>query len=559
MKLLFLAGCTLYIFLANFPEGRPDAVPVDKEAYNKARLKLRSAAIGCSPDWTTYYLSKEEISGMIPLPGTGSHTWKISTTNDSAQFYFNQGINLYYGFHIIEAMPSFKKAQTFDTACAMLYWAEALAYGPNINDFIYTASASALTAITKAKALMYTASSKEGALVEAMESHYSNDTTVKREFLNQQYAGKMKALYVKYSTDQEIGALYADALMNLHPWDLWNHDGKPKPWTPEIETVLENVLKYSPEHPGANHYYIHTMEASPFANKAAASADRLAKLAPGMAHVVHMPSHIYIRTGQYSKGINTNIEAVKSYQVYKQLYPEVEGNAPLYEFHNRHMQAACSINKNDYDGALKDATGCRNIIDTSMLSFEAPMGSYVQYVYMTPELAMVTFKKWDEIIAQPDVPAQYHFAALIQQFAKGLAYANNNNLQKANASLKTMESLLEEKDLAVVLVPFNAPLTSGNIAKNILMGTIAEKQHDIAAAIKFYKTAVATEDSLVYNEPRDWLVPARHYLGNILLNSKKYNDAAKVFSEDLVIQPQNFISSQGVKAATGYKKSAYRK
>ena len=534
-------------------------MPVDKAALAEITQKKSLTAISCSPDWTTYHLTKEEINEMVPLPGTGSHTWKISTKNDSAQFYFNQGINLYYGFHIIEALPSFKKAQTFDSSCAMLYWAEALAYGPNINDYGYTASAGALVAMEKSKEMMNSSTTKEKGLIEAMTFHYSADSTQKRELLNQQYADKMKELYVKYPADAEIGTLYADALMNMHPWDLWQHNGQPKPWTPEIEKVLENVLKYSPHHPGANHYYIHTMEASPFAAKAIPSADRLAKLAPGLAHIVHMPSHIYIRTGQYDKGVKANIGAVKTYNTYLQLYPEVANNAPLYEIHNRHMQAACSMNSNNYDAALKDAIDCRNSFDISFLSLDAPMGTYVQYVYMTPELTMVTFEKWDDILNQKNVDTQYHYASLIQQFAKGMAYANLDNKVLAKVALNKIDNLLKEEDLAVVMTPFNAPKSSGNIARYILMGTIAAKENNTAGALNYFKIAVATEDSLVYNEPRDWLIPARHYLGNFLLNNKRYEEAEMVFRKDLDVQPNNYVSSVGIKSAVLNQKSVHRK
>ncbi len=463
---------------------------VDKEAYLKAIQKKRLTVISCTPDWANYHLSKTEIQQMIPLPGTGSHSWKISTKNDSAQFYFNQGINLYYGFHIIESLPSFKKAQLFDPGCAMLYWGEALAYGPNINDFGYAASPDALVAVSKAKELLKTATAKEKDLVEAITLHYSDDSTQERKHLNELYADKMKSLYTKYPNDAEIGALYVDALMNLHPWDLWLHDGEPEPWTPQIQKVLENILKYAPDHPGANHYYIHTMEASPFADKAIASADKLGRLAPGMAHMVHMPSHIYIRTGQYDKGVGVNKSAVARYATYLNLYPDVANNTSLYEIHNRHMQAACSMNQSDYSGALKDAVDCRNSFDTSLLSMEAPWGNYVQYVYMTPELTMITFEKWNDIMSQPDVELRFHYAALIQQFARGMAFANTGGLDLAKASLSKIEDLLNEADLAIVPTPFSAPVTSGKVAKYILLGTIAEKENNLAAALNYFKIAV---------------------------------------------------------------------
>ena len=559
MKYLLIAFFSVTILLMGYTGMRTGPGTTDKAAYAKIILQKRSATIGCSPDWTTYNLSQAEIQQMVPLPGTGAHKWKISTKNDSAQFYFNQGINLYYGFHIIEALPSFKKAQTFDPACAMLYWAEALAYGPNINDFGYAASPDALAATRKANNLINNASLKEKGLIEAMQVRYSDDSTLKREYLNQQYADKMKALYKKFPADAEIGALYADALMIQHPWDLWEHNWQPKPWTPEIEKVLENVLKYSPDHPGANHYYIHTVEASPYPSKATASADRLGRLTPGLAHMVHMPSHIYIRTGQYEKGVKVNKSAVDRYKIYLQLFPSVANNAPLYEIHNRHMQAACSMNRNDYSSALKDANECRNSFDTSFLSMDPPIGPFVQYVYMTPELAMVTFKKWGDIIKQEEVETRHHYAALLQKFARGMAYANTGQIKNAKEALSNLELLMKEKDLAVVLVPFNAPLTSAKIARYILMGTIAEKENNTGEAIEYFKKAVITEDSLVYNEPRDWLVPARHFLGNTLLAAKRYREAEKVFREDLKVQPGNYISVRGLQTALlkqkGHKKS----
>lgn len=549
MRYLFVTGCSVIIFLMGYTRVETPIQQVDKEAYLKAIQRKQLTSISCTTDWSTYHLTKTEIQQMIPLPGIGTHAWKISTKNDSAQYYFNQGINLYYGFHILESLPSFKKAQLFDSGCAMLYWGEALAYGPNINDYGYAASPDALIAVRNAKEHLNKASVKEKELVDAMTAHFSDDSTEKRKHLNELYADKMNALYAKYPRDAEIGTLYADALMNLHPWDLWKHNGNPQPWTPQIEALLENILKYAPDHPGANHYYIHTMEASPYAEKANASADRLGRLAPGMSHMVHMPSHIYIRTGQYDKGVKVNKDAVARYASYFSLYPEVASNAWLYEIHNRHMQAACSMNQTDYSTALKDAGDCRNSVDVSLLSMEAPGGNYMQYVYMTPELTMVTFEKWNDILNQPDVDIHYHYAALIQQFAKGMAWANTGELAKAKSSIAKIDDLLIEADLSVAPTPFSAAVTSGKIAKYILLGNIAEKENNLAVALNSYKIAVAIEDGLVYNEPRDWLVPARHYFGNLLLRFKRKKDAEQIFREDLKVQPKNYISEIGLKNA----------
>ena len=543
---LFSIGTTILLLMGYTKINPRSSLQINQEAYQKTMLKKSLATLRCSPDWSTYRITDEEIREMIPLPGTGAHSWKVNTNSDSAQFYFNQGINLYYGFHIIEALPSFKKAQLFDPTCAMLYWGEALAYGPNVNDFVYAETPDALLAISKAKQYSNASTEKEKDLFDAMQSHYSNDTSKIRALLNQEYADKMKTLHEKYADDAEIGALYADALMNLHPWDLWNHDGKPKPWTPELIKVLEGVLKIAPEHPGANHYYIHTMEASPFATKANASADRLAKLAPGISHMVHMPSHIYIRTGQYDKGVEVNKAAVANYYNYKELFPSVANSAFLYDYHNRHMQAACSMNANDYSKAIQDAIECRSVIDTSFFSDAAPMGDFMQYIYMTPLMTMIRFEKWDDILKEPAIGSKNHYGTLIEEFAKGMAYANKGKLNQAKSSLSSIETILQEPTMAVVLSPFNAAKTGGTVAKWILKGTIATKEKKWDEAIRCFQEGVNTEDSLVYQEPRDWLVPARHYLGNALLKTKKYKEAEKVFLKDLTFQPNNYTSTNGL-------------
>ena len=550
MKLFLFSIGTAILLLMGYTKINPrPPLQINKEAYQQTLMKKSLATIRCAPDWSTYRITDEEIREMTPLPGTGTHSWKINTNSDSAQLYFNQGINLYYGFHIIEALPSFKKAQLFDPTCAMLYWGEALAYGPNVNDFVYAETPDALSAISKAIQYSKTSTSREKDLFDAMQSHYSNDTTKTRASLNQEYADKMKKLREKYPDDAEIGALYADALMNLHPWDLWYHDGKPKPWTPELISVLETVLKINPEHPGANHYYIHTMEASPLASKATASADRLGKLAPGVSHMVHMPSHIYIRTGQYDKGVEVNKAAVDNYHNYKQLYPAVANSAFLYEYHNRHMQAACSMNGNDYNKAIQDARECSSVIDTSFFADAAPMGDFMQYLYMTPLMTMIRFGKWDDILQEPTIGSKNHYGTLIEEFAKGMAYANKGKISQAKSSLSTVENILKEPSMALVLSPFNAAKTGGTVGKWILLGTIAAKEKKWDEAIRCFEEGVKTEDSLVYQEPRDWLVPARQFLGNALLKTKKYKEAEKVFLKDLTFQPNNYTSTNGLKRA----------
>ncbi len=233
-----------------------------KKQWAQLQTYKQQRSIRCTPDWNALKEVLEEAD-IPPIPGAGSYKWKITTASDSAQFYFNQGINMYYGFHIIEAMASFKKAEKFDPNAAMIHWAKALAYGPNINDVGYAASPDALAAVAKANALSAACTPVEKGLIAAQTIRYSADSTQTRTHLNQLYADKMNELYKQFSNSADVAALYADALMLQHPWDLWLPNGTAKEWTPRIRTVLEKLLATSPNQPGANHYYIQVMEPSP--------------------------------------------------------------------------------------------------------------------------------------------------------------------------------------------------------------------------------------------------------------------------------------------------------
>jgi hypothetical protein len=298
---------------------------------------------------------------------------------------------MYYSFHIIEAMASFKKAAKFDENSPMLHWAQALAYGPNINDYGYTASPEALLASGKAIEFSARCTEKEMALIEAQRVRYSYDSSQTRPILNQQYVDKMKEAYEKYPGDADVATLYADAMMLQHPWDLWNIDGTPKPWTPLIREVLEKILAKTHDHPGANHYYIHVMEPSPYAAKALPSADRLGKLVPGLSHVVHMPSHIYLRTGSYQKGVDVNVNAVRSYKTSIPLYAPVTGADFLYIIHNLHMKTNNAMMLGNYKIAKAAALETRESVAADYLSLPAPIGNLAQYIYMSPLFVSIRF------------------------------------------------------------------------------------------------------------------------------------------------------------------------
>lgn len=509
-----------------------------KTGYSGAAL-FKKNIIRCSPDWNELKEWIEETD-IPPIPGAGSYTWTISTHNDSAQFYFNQGINMYYSFHIIECMASFKKAARFDPGAAILYWAQALAYGPNINDLGYAASPEALAATQKAMELSSTATPMEKALIDAMSVRYTADSAdVNRKMLNEKYTAKMKTVYESFPGNADAATLYADAMMLEHPWDLWNINGTPKPWTPAIREVLEQVLAKTPGNPGANHYYIHVMEPSPFAYKALSSADRLGKLTPGLSHTVHMPSHIYLRTGNYGKGVDVNVAAVKSYKKTIPLYAPVTGADFLYIIHNLHMQAnhAMLAGRSAYAGVtIKDLL---ESIPKDYLSIPGALGNYIQYIYMTPVLSDIRFGNWDKLLAAPKPAEGLIYANLLYHFGRGMAWVQRSRLTEAKQELALVQEQMKDSSLLVPLSPFSAAIEGAVVAENLLIGTIALKEKQYSDAIAAFEEAYVTEENMVYNEPRDWLLNPKQYLGNALLKAGRPADARQIFEKDLENNHEN--------------------
>lgn len=512
------------------------------------KYKLENS-IRCSPDWDALKEALDEVD-IPPIPGAGSYKWKITTTNDSAQFYFNQGINMYYGFHIIEAMASFKKAEKFDPSSAMIHWAKALAYGPNINDLGYAASPDALTAVNKALELSVSGTAVEKGLILTQAIRYSADSTQTREHLNQLYADKMKELYEQQPSSADVAALYADALMLQHPWDLWFSNGKPKDWTPRIRTVLEKLLTAAPLHPGANHYYIHVMEPSPYASLATASADRLGSLTPALSHMVHMPSHIYLRTGNYSKGAAVNEDAVKSYKNVLQLFAPAAGADFLYVIHNLHMQTNHAIMSGNSKYAIESAKQTAASIPADYLLMEGALGNYIQYIYYTNILVDVRYARWDVLLAMQKPPAKQVYSNVLYHFGKGMAFAHQQKLPDAKREYGYLRDLLKDSTLSLPFAPFSPSIDGAIVAGELLAGTIALAQEgNSATAIEHFKNAVSKEEEMVYNEPRDWLLNPKHYLGNAYLQMKEWKKAEEVLLSDLKNNNNNIWAMTGLHLA----------
>ncbi len=551
-KILFISAALVIAFLLAFRHA--DIKNTQYNALADVKIKKKNI-VRCSPDWESLKDWIEEAD-IPPIPGAGNHKFKISTTSDSAQFYFNQGINMYYSFHIIESMASFKKAANFDPGCAMLQWAQALAYGPNINDLGYAASPEALATCNKAVELSTSSSDKEKMLIQAQRIRYSDDSTESRQKLNQLYVDKMKEGYQKFPDDADVAALYADALMLQHPWDLWKIDGTPKPWTPLIREVLEKLLAKHPENPGANHYYIHVMEPSPYAAKALPSADRLGKLTPGLSHTVHMPSHIYLRTGNYRKGALVNENAVNSYKRVIPLYGPVTGADFLYIIHNLHMQTNHAMLAGRLTYSVQSAIQTVNSIPKDYLSAPGAFGSAAQYIYMTPVLVDIRFGRWNELLKRTAPEASHVYSNILYRFGKGMAYAHFNKIVEAENELKLVRELMKDSILLIPLSPFSAAIEGAIVAENLLSGTIALNGKKYTDAIIAFAKAVTTEENMVYNEPRDWLLNPKHYLGNAYLLTKQWANAEKTFKKDLLNNNENGWALTGLyKSLLGQKKA----
>ncbi|MFN2457322.1 MAG: tetratricopeptide repeat protein [Chitinophagaceae bacterium] len=507
-----------------------------------------SSIVKCNPGWEQIEAALKDVE-IPPMPGAGNYKWKIETSSDSAQFYFNQGLNMYYGFHSLEARASFNKAAKFDMENPMIWWAVALSYGPNINDMGYVIPPMAIEATKKATAYIDKATLLGKLLIEAMQVRYTNDSVYNMKELNKAYSNLMQKIYNQFPGNADVASLYAEGLMLEHPWDFWKQNGTPKPWTPQIRMVLETLLHTSSNHPGANHYYIHVMEASPFAAKALPSADRLGKLTPGLSHMVHMPSHIYLRTGHYDKGSAINEASVVKFNEYKKLFPAVNENPFLYQYHNQHMQINCALMAGQYVSTLQTSNELKNALDTSMLSMPAPFGNYVQYFYHTPTLTYVHFSKWPQILQLPR-PAHHHsYANILYHFARGMAFANTGKTKEAWHEKKNMELFMKDSSLLVPIENFSPIVEAAQCAVKLLTGTIYLKQNNTTNAIAQLKQAVDIDERMIYNEPRDWMLNPKQYLGAAYLHTRQWQKAEEAFKKDLMQNNNNIWSLYGLHQA----------
>jgi tetratricopeptide (TPR) repeat protein len=481
------------------------------------------------------------------LAGMGSHHHPIRTSNVEAQKYFDQGVTLLFGFNHEEAYRSFARAAELDPKSPMPHWGMALALGANYNDLEPEAERlkKARAEVEKALALSAAAPENERAYVEALSVRYVPDpAAADKAKLARDYAAAMKALWARYPDDLDAATMYAESLMNLHPWKLWKPDGTPGEDTVEIVVVLESVLKRDPMHPGANHYYIHAVEASKEPEKALPSAARLETLVPSAGHLVHMPAHIYMRTGSYVAAEKANAIAADVDRQYIRA-TGAQGMYPMmYYNHNVHFESAAAAMAGRYAAAKKAA----DVLFADVLP-GVPEMAMLEGWLLQPTFVALRFHRWEEIRQMPDPGPKLPMLRTAWLYARAMAAASAGDVAKAEVLRDAYAVSRDGLGAAMMAGPQNTASALFAVASNVLDARIAAARGDRRAAIASWVKAVAAEDALAYDEPAAWYYPVRESLGAALLADGQAAEAEKVFRADLEINPRNGRSLYGLAQA----------
>jgi tetratricopeptide (TPR) repeat protein len=469
---------------------------------------------------------------MAPLLNNlGSYGMPVSTQNARAQQFFNQGLNLYYGFNHLEAYRSFKEAARLDPNLAMAYWGQALCLGPNINLPMDPADTETVyKAIQRAKALLKNGSAREQELINALAQRYTSEALKDRKPLDEAYASAMRQVANLFPDDQDVNTLFAEALMDLHPWDFWKN-GNAQPWTTEPVSIIASVIAKNKNHPGANHLNIHLLEASPDPDRAAASADRLTHLVPGSGHLVHMPSHIYIRLGRYVDGVRANEQAVKTDEEYI-VACKVQGVYPLFYYpHNYHFLLACAQMAGMQQKSVETAEALQRTIPTGLLT--NPNFVTLQHWYVMPWYNLARFGQWEKIMQIQDPTDSLKYAKAVWHYVRGMAFLRTNRVSEAQHELVALKKWVADPFMENTISGFNSFKSVLSIGAYLLEGELAASHQKYDEAIAAVTEAKKIEDGLLYQEPPDWYLPTRQVLGAMLLQAKRPADAEKFFREDL--------------------------
>jgi len=474
----------------------------------------------------------------------GNLNFTISTKQERAQAFFNQGLKLSYAFNHAEAHRSFMEAARLDPDAAMAHWGQAFALGPNINDPLPLDERKEKynEAMAKAKSLASKASPKEKALITALETRYSEDLTMDVALLNMSYMKAMAKVVAQFPEDANIQILYAASIMNTVPWNYWDKEGNPSPNIKEAKTALEKAMELESENPGGHHYYIHMVEL-PYPDLGVASADKLASLMPGAGHIVHMPSHIYIRVGRYLDAVKVNQLAILADEDYiSQCF--AQGLYPLaYYPHNIHFLWSSASLLGDSEIAIDAAKKTAEKVPTG----ELVTLPFLQDFASTPLLAYTRFGKWNQILTIPAPNPDIKHLSLIWHYARGIAFIRKGNIKDAQEELDAITILKNNPELEILVATANnASINSANIAFEVVAGELAALKGNTSKAIEHLGKAVVFEDALTYTEPAAWHIPTRQNLGAILMKAEKYEEAEKIYKEDLKILRQNGWSLMGL-------------
>ncbi|MFC6486398.1 tetratricopeptide repeat protein [Nitratireductor sp. GCM10026969] len=497
----------------------------------------------------------EAATGRPPLyEGLGTMAMPVTTKNEEAQAYFDQGLRLAWGFNHAEARRSFQEAQRLDPECAMCFWGEAFVLGPNINDAMRDeAAAPAREAIDRALALKEKASHKERALIEALSRRYGTDPMASRPPMDQAWADALGEVAKAYSDDADVLVLHAEALMNLQPWDYWEADGvTPKGRGGEIVAVLERALEMDPDHLGAAHLYIHAVEASADPGRAEAVADRLRGAAPAAGHLTHMPAHLYMRIGRHGDSIAVNHDAIAADEAF--LAQAGEAASPLYRFgyypHNVHflmISAQMAGVKEDVIGAAEKLAE----ITSDEVSQEL---AWVQAIKTAVFSAHAQFSDPDTVLALAGPGDRFPFVKGYWHYARGVALAFKGDFEAASAEAEAIGRLIDEADLSGLEEQYLPAREVLGIARHVVEARIAAARRDYVAAEQQLAQAIRLQDGLSYMEPPYWYYPVRQTLGAVLLQQGRADEAVVAFEEALEEAPRNGWALWGLlkaKAAAG--------
>lgn len=484
--------------------------------------------------------AKVKKSGAPLFNNLGNHQHKITTNSTEAQRYFNQGLTLVYAFNHEEAIRSFKEAARLDPSCAMCHWGVALALGPNINNPMDAAAVpKAWEALQQAKRLAPNASAKEQAYIKALESRYSQQPVADRSALDLAYANAMREVMQRYPDDLDAATLFAEALMDTMPWDYYMEDKRPKPVTEEVMRALESVIARNPRHPGANHYYIHAVEASPYPERALASAKWLGSIAPGAGHLVHMPSHIYLRVGRYHDATLVNEQAVLADQSYI-AQCRAQGFYPMaYYPHNQHFLWYAAGMEGRSELAIETAR------EIDRMNEHQPLAEGTRFSPLLV-LTLARFGKWNDVLEQPKPPADQLFSAAMFHYARGMAHAARRDFDASQQELKTLEQIASNSQTKALDQPQLPGAQLIVISKHVLAGELASRRGLPAEMNKQFLTAIQLEDKLPYTEPPYWHHPVRQLYGASLMEIGKAAEAEAVYREDLKRNPANGWSLYGL-------------